>query len=239
LFRQGGASLKNKEQMQKIALVAIVLFGIIYVYFSNILSPQWDKITQLEQQKLQRQALLQKLTIQKEHLAKLQQQISDDQVLIKKGSVKVPAAINKPQLTVDIYNLAKQHGISPDNLRFDKIQNKGTYQEMGIDFTGSGQITDILSFIRDIQKSQDLITIQNISLTAQTNNVQTSMIQPTATQATGTQPNGIQPGIVQTGGMKVDISLVAYSTTGIHVTPKKPAYMNYPFGITSILKLFS
>lgn len=201
--------MKNKEQIQKLVLLLLIVFAILYSYANYVFFPQVNHILELRRQVIQSQALLQQLTYFNKNSGMLEQQILSAQEQVKKGSEQVPAQLDKPQLAVDVYDMAKLHGVSSETFRFDKIQSQGTYQMMGMNFVGSGQASNILGFVQDLQTSKDLLAVQGITLTA------------------------------NQGSMHVEVAIMAYATSGVVITPaEKPPYMNFPFGINSLLQLF-
>lgn len=202
--------MKDKEQAQKLFLLLLVVFAVLYSYANYIFLPQWNHLVDLRQQVQQSQALLQKLTYYSQHRASLEQQISAAQEQLIKGTEQVPALINKPQLTVDIYSMAKLRGVIPDSIKFDKIQSQGSSQTMGVHFSGSGQAVSILEFVQDLHKSKDLLSVQEFTISA------------------------------NQGSMHVELGITAYATSGLAITSEeKPSYMDYPFGVTSLFNLFS
>lgn len=200
----------KKEKFQIILLVFIILFGSSYAYIKFLFQPQWtviqDATNQLDSQKKQYQELL---TYQKNQEG-LEQEIKSLEAKVLELNALLPNQLDKPQLMVGLYTLAKQHAVIPQSVAFEQAQTKGTYQEIGMSFSCVGKTADLLAMIHDLQfgESQQL-AIKSISLT-------------------GSQQN-----------MRAELKLTAYGGLGSsNDTIQKPTFMDSPFGVDSPVKMF-
>ncbi|CAA7601572.1 Translation elongation factor EF1B/ribosomal protein S6 [Acididesulfobacillus acetoxydans] len=157
--------MKNKERFQKIALVVLLAFGLLYSYTNYVVWPEWQHIQELGRQVKARQTEYQRLLELKTRQAAVEQALTAAEAKVRGESSKVPALLDEPRLTVDIYSLAKRDGLSPESLRFYTVQHKGNVQEVKLDFVGSGQTAAVLGFIEDIRQSRDLLAIRGVNLT--------------------------------------------------------------------------
>lgn len=125
---------------------------------------------------------------------------------------KLPNRLDKPQIIVALYTLAKQHGVNPQSITFDQAQNKGAYQEMGISLSCLGKTADLLAMIHDLQfGAGQRLAVKSVNLS-------------------GSQ-----------GNMRADLKLTASALNGNSNVSggDKPTFMNSPIGVDSPEKMFS
>lgn len=200
----------KKERLQIIILVGIILFGISYAYLKFLFLPQWTVIqgatNRLDSLENQYQDLL---TYQRDQDG-LEQEIKTLEAKVKQLNEQLPSQLDKPQLMVGLYTLAKQHAVNPQSITFEQAQTKGSYQEMGMSFSCLGKTTDLLAMIHDLQFGRNQrLGIKSISLT-------------------GSQQN-----------MRAELKLTASASIGLsNDSTQKPAFMNSPLGADSPAKMF-
>lgn len=157
----------KKEEIQKIILGALIASGVIYSYVSYLFLPELSQIQSLGGQLQVKQAQYHQLVNLQAQKNDLQQQISIAEEELQKGSLQVPGRLDKPELAMKLYNLANNHGVSAQSLRFDPPKNKGIYQEMTLSFDGVGPASSIVAFISGVEHEQPILAIQSVNLTNQ------------------------------------------------------------------------
>lgn len=158
----------KKEQRQKILLLVLLGAGAIYAYSTYLLLPEWGKIKSLQQSLGQRQGYYQQLQAHEGNRAGLQTEISQLNAKLKQASLSVPGRLDKPQMLVYLYTMAKGHGVKPQALKFEAIQAKGFYQEMPLSLSCEGKPEDILRLIQDLKNgSEQRLVPQSVNLTQQ------------------------------------------------------------------------
>lgn len=200
----------KKEKIEKIALSLILILGFGYAYTEFLLLPQWIVLqTSTSQLDIKKNDYQELLTYQGDQSG-LQQKIITLETKVAELGTQVPDQLDKPQLMVGLYTLAKQHGVSPQSIAFEQAQTIGNYQELGMVFNSLGKPADTLAMIHDLQfgGSQRLV-IKSINLT------------------------------IQEGTMKAELKLAANASGGIpSASTQKPAFMNSPIGVASPTAMF-
>jgi Tfp pilus assembly protein PilO len=200
----------KKERLQVIILIVIIMFGISYAYFKFLFLPQWaiiqgdtDRLKSLQKQYQELLNYQQNMTS-----LKLETKTFQDKVIELKA--QLPSQIDKPQIMVGLYTLAKEHAVVPQAIAFEQAQSKGSYQEIGISFSCSGKPSDLLATIHDLQFGRgQRVAVKSLSLT-------------------GSQ-----------GSMRADLKLTAYASIGSsNNLILKPTFMNSSFGVDSPEKMF-
>lgn len=203
-------SLK-KEQFEKILLAGIVIAGLIYSYVIYLFLPQRANLQIQSQELAKREAYYVRLEEVQSNLPQLQKEAQDLELELKRQSTQMPVKLDKAQLLVELYALAKQKGMSPQSLTFDNVQDKESYQEFDMTFTGEGSAASILNFLQELQHGSALqVAVRGVNLTT------------------------------QKGVMKAELKLAAYGSLNSNLTPgDKPVFMNSPFGVDSPAKMFT
>lgn len=198
--------MKNKEQIQKIALIVLLAFGALYTYGSMFLMPKWNQIQQLSEQFHARQAEFEILVGLTSRQTELLEQMKNAEQQLLQESQKIPVSLDKPLLMMNLYNLAKQVAVSPESISFEQVQNKGFYQQITMKFVCIGSSANIINLIRELQSGHNLIAIQNVNFSE------------------------------QKGLIHLELTLNAYAITsgGASVSPDKPPFMNVPMGAPSV-----
>ncbi|MGC7873706.1 type 4a pilus biogenesis protein PilO [Desulfosporosinus sp. SYSU MS00001] len=200
----------KKEKLQRIILAAIIMFGICYAYSKFLLLPHWEVIQNNNQRLKSLQNQYQELLNYQKDRTSLQKDIIMLENRVLQLKKQLPSRLDKPELMVELYTLAKQHGVNPQSISFDQSQNKGLYQEMGISLSCLGKTTDLLSFIHDLQFGRgQRMGIKSINLA-------------------GSQ-----------GNMRVDLKLTATILNGFsNNSSEKQSFMNSSIGVDSPEKMF-
>jgi|SRR5680860_55498 len=200
----------KKEKFQIILLILILMFGLGSAYFKFLLLPQWTVIQSTTNHLLTRNNYYQELLTYQEDQSGLEQEIKTLDAKVKQLDAQLPSRLDKPQIMVGLYTLAKQHSVAPESIAFEQVQTKGNYQEMTLSFSCSGKIGELLAMIHDLQfGGNQRLAIKSISLT-------------------GSQQS-----------MRAELKLMASAGLGSSNDPtQKPDFMNSQFGVDSPEKMF-
>lgn len=200
----------KKEKLEIIALILFVMFGLVYAYMTLLFLPEWMVIQSSTSQLYAEKDHYQELLTYQKNQNGLQQEIKTLETKVLQLNFQLPNRLDKPQIMVGLYTLAKQHSVIPQTIAYEQAQNKGTYQEMGMSFSCLGKTANILTLIQDLQfGGSQRLAIKSINL---------SVLQ---------------------GIMRAELKLTAYSSVGIsNDSPKKPDFMNSPIGVDTPVKMF-
>jgi len=200
----------KKEKLEIIALILFVMIGLGYAYSKFLFLPEWTVIQSSTSQLYAQKDHYQELLTYQKNQSGLQQDIKTLETKVLQLNAQLPNRLDKPQLMVGLYTLAKQHSVIPQTIAFEQAQNKGTYQEMGMSFSCLAKTADILTLIQDLQfGGSQRLAIKSINLS------------------------------VSQGIMRAELKLTAYSSIGIsNDLTQKPTFMNSPIGVDSPVKMF-
>ncbi len=200
----------KKEKLEKIVLVFFIIIGLGYSYIEFLFLPEWTAIQSSTNQLHTKESNYQELLTYQKNQSGLQQEIKTLETKVMQLNAQIPNRLDKPQLMVALYTLAKQHSVYPQSIGYDKPQTKGFYQEMGVSFSCLGKPTDILAMIHDLQfGGTERLAISSINLT------------------------------VSQGTMRAELKLAADASIGMASdSTQKPAFMNSPIGVDSPAEMF-
>jgi type IV pilus assembly protein PilO len=202
----------KKEESQKIILFLIILFGICYAYYSYLFVPEWSEIQKSNSQLHERQGYYQRLLAYSANASEIAKEIKTVEAQQNQLISQTTTKLDKPQLLVYLYNLAKHNQVESDKVVFGQPQDKGTYKELPLTFTFSGKVNEVLSMIQNLQfTGTQRFAIQSTKLTD-------------------------KQGILQVE-LKMTIYSPVLASKGNTVEPKPP-YMIYPFGTATIDDVF-
>jgi len=200
----------TKQQVEKAGLAVLLAAAALYIYANWLWQPQVARVYEQAQELRRQQEHLRLLNSYAANAGLLAQETSQAEAALAKLQKQVPATLNKGNLLVNIYTLAKRHGVQAQNLTFEELQQKGNVREMGMALVLTGAAEDVLATIKDLQYGDTLhLAVQSVTLGADKN------------------------------GVKADLKLLALAAAGsTAVVPETPGYMNSPFGVDSVAKLF-
>lgn len=240
----------TKEKKQKITLVIILGLGIIYAYANYLFIPKWAMIQTQRDQILKKTGSYEKLLVYQSNQEELAKTIAVLESEAKALSAKIPSQLDKPQIMVDIYTMAKLHAVDPQTLKFEPIQTVGDHQELAMNLSYSGQVENIINLIDDLQNtSLHKFALRSVNLTVTKPNSQKdekainkqSNPEGISTSDILNAINNIDPGIIKDKYLlNANLKFVAYSSPlgNADGTNKKPAFMFSDFGTDSIAKMF-
>lgn len=240
----------TKEKMQKITLVIILGLGLIYAYVSYLFLPKWTLIQNQRDQLEKKTASYQKLNTYQSNQEEIAKTIADLETEVKDLAAKIPAQLDKPQIMVDIYTMAKLHAVEPQTLKFEPIKTVGDHQELSMNLSYIGPAENIINLIDDLQHtSLHKFALHSVNLSVskpdnkkneKTTNILLNPDKVTTSDILGAIKN-IDPVIIMDKTqLSADIKFVAYSSPigNGDGTNKKPAFMFSKFGAESIARMF-
>lgn len=198
----------KKEKVQIIALAVLIGFGLIYAYYTYLLSPEIRVIKQKTGQLAQRQEYYLRLQNYAKNETGLDQEIKTLEQEIKGLKTKPTGHLDKPQIMVDLYALAKEKGVYPQTVAFAEPQVKSGYIELPVTFTSLGQPGNVLGMIATLvaQKNSNL-AVQAVNLTQ------------------------------QQGVLRAELKLTGFYSDDMPPAAK-PSFMNASFGVDNPAQMF-
>lgn len=155
----------SKQKNQIFILIFIILVGLLYVYVQYLFLPQMAILKGQTNYLTERKAYLENLKDNASRLPELQEQKALLQVRADELEKRVPRDLDKPEIMLTVYNLAKAYGVTPHSLNFDQPKEEGGFTAMGLDFACSGSEGDIYTLAEEFGKGRDYIfALDSISI---------------------------------------------------------------------------
>ncbi|NLI91836.1 MAG: type 4a pilus biogenesis protein PilO [Peptococcaceae bacterium] len=157
----------NKQKNQILFLAAVIVLGILYAYVQYLFIPEWGVLKQKTAQVSERQAYLTRMENSYKDFSALKQQSSSLKAQVSVLDKKVPKKLDKPDIMLTIYNLAKNNGLSPKSLTYEPIKDEGQYLTMGMNFSCTGPAENIYTLVDQFLKGNKYIfALDSISFTS-------------------------------------------------------------------------
>ena len=140
--------MKQKNQIR--ILIALILIGGFYAYFEYLLMPQWQVLKHTSALFEERKAYLERL--ENTDLTSLEQKVTEltlEEVNLRNS---LPKTLDKPDIMLTIYNLAKINGISPQTLTYEPIQDEGQFYTMGMNFACTGPLENVFALVEQFRQ---------------------------------------------------------------------------------------
>lgn len=201
----------TKDKIEKAALLLLILAGMVYFYAMMIFWPKWSLVQQENAQLQEREQYYNKLLSYGAEPDQLDKKIANLEGQVRQLDLAAPEYLNKAQIMVSLYDLAKQYKVNPLNISFASAQAKGPAATVGITFVCSGTASDVLALTKTIEEDKKLpLALNGMNLT------------------------------VEKGVMQAQLKLTGYALTGGTGAKAKtqPPFMNYPFGFGSTAQMF-
>ncbi len=146
-----------KPKKSIIILIVLILGGGLYVYAHYFLMPQWQLLKQTSSLYAERQAYLERL--ENNDLAVLEKQVAE--LSLKESDLRnsLPPEIDKPDILLTVYNLAKDNGVSPQTLDYEPIKDEAGFFSMGMTFTCTGPLEKVFALVEQLRKETKYILI--------------------------------------------------------------------------------
>lgn len=215
----------NKEKIEKMALLSLVILGLVYVYNTYLFSPKWEATQKVKGQLIERQQYYQQLVSYQQNRFDLEKSIESISIEAEDLSAQIPPRLDNPQIMVDIYTSAKLYGVDPITLQFEQLQNKGSYEAVGMTFACKGNVDEVLNLISDFQNTAlQKLSVQSVTLTAEK-----------ASTIINTNP------AAETIVITAQIKLTAYASAlgTANVNGPNPSFMSAQFGVNSTAEMFT
>ncbi len=199
----------KKETLEKV-LLAVLLFGVIvYSYITYLLSPELSSLEKLNAELQVKQGRYEQLLVYQEDKTGLQEEIKRLEVENTVLNAQIPSLLDKPQIMMYIYSVAKSTQVEPVSLNFEQSKSSEDVQSMVLSFSGLGKVNDVLAFIKKIQfEGAQKMGIQSVNL------------------------------VNQNGTIKADIKFVAYASSKSSADASKSSTLPTGQGLTSVEQMF-
>jgi type IV pilus assembly protein PilO len=155
----------NKQKNQIIILLAVIFLGVLYAFIQYLFLPQWDILKEKSAHIAERQAYLKKLEENDKILSSLKDQALDLTAQVSMLDKKIPKKLDKPNIMLTIYSMAKNIGLSPKSLNYDPINDEGEFYSMGMNFFCAGSAENIYTFTEQfLNVDKYTFTLDSISI---------------------------------------------------------------------------
>lgn len=253
----------NKEKIEKIALLILVIMGLVYAYNTYLFSPKLEVLQKAKGLLIERQQHYNQLVSSKQNLTDIEKDIETISNEAKDLSAQIPPRLDNPQIMVDIYNSAKLYGVDPSTLQFGQLQNKGSYEALELNFTCKGNVNDVLNLITAFQYTAlQKLSIQSVTITSQGTSSTTDSSQPTGyinkivaktlgddfiansasqlLQGIETEPFAAYSSTTPQGMVTAQIKMTVYASSlgTADVNAPNPSFMSAQFGVNSAAEMF-
>ena len=154
----------DKQKKQFIALILVILFGFMYAYIQFLFTPQWSNLNNLSAEIAQRQAHLERLEENYKILSTVKQNAQDLTILQTELKERIPTDLDKPDIMMIVYTMAKDNGLSPGTLSFESVRQEGETMTMGMGFTCTGSRENINNLVEQfLEGSKYILVLDSIS----------------------------------------------------------------------------
>lgn len=154
----------TKKRVQYLIFALLLLGGLTYAYYENILSNQLEKVSEISKTKEQSQSELNKIReIHKNRKAVLNG-ISGKEEELELLNKSIPDSGDAYNFGFEIYNTLKKWGFSKGIPHPKDTVNSGEYFSQSFELEISGERTKLLNFIKYLQKHQRKIKIKQASI---------------------------------------------------------------------------
>lgn len=163
----------KKQKMQIIILIALIFIGLTYAYYIYLFQPKWQSIQQEKDKLSKLETQYQQLAAYQNNKTGLQKDIESSKEKTDEQGQNIISHIDKPQLLVDLFSLAKNCNVTPISLGLGDVNKKDNTESITIDLKVSGDTDNILTLITALQTtSLENLAIQSINLVPKAQTVQ-------------------------------------------------------------------
>ena len=154
----------TKQRVKYLIFALLLLGGLTYAYYENILSSQLKKVSEISKTKEQSQSELNKLReIHKNRKAVLNG-ISGMEEELELLNKSIPDSSDAYNFGFEIYNTLKKWGFTKGTPHPKDMINNGEYFSQSFELEISGERTKLLDFIKYLQKHPRKIKIKQASI---------------------------------------------------------------------------
>ncbi|RNC29307.1 MAG: hypothetical protein AWM53_00660 [Candidatus Dichloromethanomonas elyunquensis] len=147
----------NKQRNQFLILTFIIILGGLYAYIQYLFIPEWRGLKEETSRVSQRQADLARMETGYKEFSSLKQQASSLKAQASMLDKKVPKKLDKPDIMLTIYNMAKSLSLSPKSLTFEDVKDEGQYLTMGMNFSCTGSPENVYTLVDQFLKGNKYI----------------------------------------------------------------------------------
>lgn len=147
----------NKQKNQIIILAAVIGIGLLYAYMQYLFIPQWATLKEKSAHVTERQAYLTHLVESYKLLSTLKEEVVDLEAQASILDKKVPKKLDKPDIMLTIYSMAKKNGLTPKSLGYEAIQDEGTFLSMPLTFSCSGPQANVYTLLQQFMNNNKYI----------------------------------------------------------------------------------
>lgn len=137
----------SKQKSQILILAVVIILGFLYAYIQYFFIPEWGILKGKNTEVSERREYLTKLEESYRILPDLQEEVKALETQASTLEKKVPMKLDKPDIMLTIYNLAKDNGISPKSLSYEPVTDEGNYLTMGMTFSCTGPVENIYTLV--------------------------------------------------------------------------------------------
>lgn len=151
----------NKQINQFIILTLVVVLGFIYAYFKFLFIPQYNELKDISAHLSQRQIYLERLQENYKILSTLKQNVVELTVTETELKEKIPVELDYPDIMMTVYTMAKDNGLSPQNLSFESLKLEGQTVTLGMSFTCTGPKDNTHTLVEQFLNGNKYIFVLN------------------------------------------------------------------------------
>lgn len=155
----------NKQKNQILILAGVVIVGFLYAYIQYFFIPQWSVLKGKNAEVSERREYLTQLEESYKVYPSLKEEVQSLKSEVSTLEKKVPVKLDKPDIMLTVYNLAKNNGISPKSLSYEPIKDEGNYLTMGMSFYCTGPAENIYTLVEKfLSGNKYIFALDSISL---------------------------------------------------------------------------
>lgn len=199
----------KKEALEKVLLM-VLLFGVlVYSYNTFLLRPELSTLEKLNTELQAKQSRYEQLLVYQEDKIGFEEEIKRLEAENTTLDAQIPSSLDKPQMMMYIYSVAKSTQVEPVSLNFEQSKNSEEVQSMVLSFSCLGKINDVLVFMKKIQfEGTQKMGIQSVNL------------------------------VNQNGTLKADIKFVAYASNNSPADASKSPALLTGQGLSTVEQMF-
>jgi Tfp pilus assembly protein PilO len=140
----------NKPKNQIIILIAFIILGVVYAYIQYLFIPQWNILKDGSAYIAEREAYLHKLEENDKILPNLKSRTLDITAQAVMLDKQITKKLDKPNIMLTIYSMAKNVGLNPKSLNYEPIYDEGEYFSMGMNFSCGGSAESVFTLVEQL-----------------------------------------------------------------------------------------
>ncbi|MGI5901935.1 MAG: hypothetical protein ACOX7U_05620 [Desulfitobacteriia bacterium] len=137
----------KKRKNRIIVVVLIFSFAFLCFYIQYLFLPQLAVIKGKVREFSEREAYLAQIEDNYQNYSLLEEEFLTLQARALELDSKVLKSLDKPEIMLALYNMAKDKGLSPKSLTFGSQWEESDYRALNIIFTCSGPLQNIYEFM--------------------------------------------------------------------------------------------